>query len=233
MKTRLLLITLLLSGFMGLSAQIHYNPSIPIRPSLSMSVHKIELTPEATTVTIRVTNTNQLPPFSIPSMNVIARKTSEAEAYKMVSSENAPFAPKRHVFKFKNEVLEFILVFPPIPGPIKYLDIQEEGTDKKFYLQGIILDEDMNREITRGFRSAQKGDQATALEAFINVAEMDPYFEFGMAHFNVIYLLAEQKRWKEASEWYKKFQERFFYDKELLNNSLAQMGIIPRLESGR
>ena len=231
--TRLILISILLSSFMGVSAQIYYNPHVPIRPSLSMSVYKIELTPESTKVTIRVKNTNQLPPFTIPSMNVIARKTSEAEAYKMIKAENAPFAPKKHIFKFKDEVLEFTLTFPPIPEPIKYLDIQEEGAQKKFYFQGIILDDVMNREITRGFRAAQNGDQSQALEAFINVAEMDPYFEFGMAHFNVIYLLAEQKRWKEASEWYKKFQERFFYDKTILNNSLSEMGIIPRLESGR
>jgi tetratricopeptide (TPR) repeat protein len=233
---KFLLLSVLLIGGLGLFAQIHYNPQVSIKPIAAMSVYKVEVTPEATKVTIRLRNQSQLAPFSIPTMNLIIRKTSEAEAYKLISADNAPFYPKRHTFSFKDEVLEFTLVFPPIPPPIKYLDITEadkEGADKRFYLQGIILDEDMNREITRGFRAYSSQDFPQALEAFKNVAEMDPYYEFGMAHFNVIYLLANQKNWKEAGEWYKKFQDRFFYDKTLLDNELAKMGIIPRLEAGR
>jgi len=224
---------LLLIFTLGLKAQVVYNPNVAIKPIVSMSVYKVEMTKEATIVTIRLRNQNQLTPFSIKSKNLIIRKTGEQDAFRLIKAENAPFAPQKHIFSFKDEILEFALYFPPMPQPVKYFDLQEEGNEKQFYLQGIILDPDLNSEITRGFRAAQRGDINQSLEAFINVAEMDMYFEFGLAYFNVIYILAEQKRWAEAGEWYKKFQERFFYDKKIHQNYLARMGIIQRLEEGR
>ena len=231
MKKVLLLIVALVSA-VGIRAQVIYNPQIALKPMVSMSVHKVELTKENTKVTVRVVNENQLPPFGLTD-KLIIRKTSEAEAYPLLSSENAPILPKKHTFSFKGDVLEFTLIFAPIPGPVKYLDITQADEGEQFFLRGIILDADMNREIVRGFRASKLGDMTQTLEAFKNVAEMDPYFEFGLAHFNVIYILAGQNRWAEAGEWYKKFQERFFYDKTLLQNELARMGIIPRLEAGK
>lgn len=232
MKRRLLFSLLLVFG-LSLSAQVVYNPNIAIRPSLAMSIYKVEMTPESTVVTVRMRNQTQLPPFSIISKNLILRRSGEPDALKLVKSEKVPFAPQKHTFSFKDEILEFTLYFPPLPQPAKYIDIQEEGNDKQFYLQGIILDADMNREITRGFRSFERGDQIQALEAFTNAAEMDPYFEFGIAHLNVIYLYTLQNKWTEAREWYKKFNERFFYDKQVLTNSLAQLGLIQKLEADR
>lgn len=231
MKRGIVLLTFLVSAIV-LQGQVHLNPQVAIKPLATMVVHKVELGKEETKVTIRIVNENQLPPFGLPD-KLIIRKTSEPDAWPMMRSENAPILPKKHTFSFKGDVLEFTLIFPPIPQPVKYLDITQANEGEQFYLRGIILDENMNREIIRGFRASQLGDMAQTLEAFKNVAEMDPYFEFGLGHFNVIYILASQKRWAEAAEWYKKFQERFFYDKTLLQNQLSQMGIIPRLESGK
>lgn len=228
-----IIISLLLVLTIGLKAQVVYSPNVAIRPMVSMSVYKVEMKKDETVITVRVANENQLPPFSIKSKNLIIRKSGEPDVFKLIKSEKAPFAPERHVFSFKNEVLEFTLHFPPLPQPVKYFDLQEEGLDKQFYLQGIIVDQALNREITRGNRAFIAGDANTALEAFVNVAEMDMYFEFGLAYFNIIYLLTQQKRWAEAGEWYKKFKERFFYDKKLFNNQFAEMGIINRLEAGR
>lgn len=230
-KTVIFLLVLILAT--GLKAQVVYNPNVAIKPIVSMSVYKVEMTKTETIVTIRLVNKNQLPAFSIRTKNLILRKSGEPEVFKLIKAENAPFAPERHTFSFKDEVLQFTLHFPVMPQPVKYFDIQEEGLDKQFYLQGIIIDPDLNKEITRGFRAFQLGNANEALQAFINVAEMDMYFEFGLAYFNIIYILSEKKRWAEAAEWYKKFQDRFFYDKKLYSNEFARMGIINRLEAGR
>ncbi len=226
-------LALLLICILPLKAQVVFNPSVAIRPMVSMSVYKIEITDTLMTVTVRIRNENQLTPFTIKTDKLIARKSGEPDAVRLMRSENVPFAPKKHTFSFKDDVLEFVLYFPPLEKPVKYLDIQEEGLDKQFYLQGIILDPAMNAEIAAGFKASQLGDMNKALTHFINVAEMDMYFEYGMAHFNIIYILASQKRWAEAKVWYDKFQERFFYDKKLFNNELGRMGIVPRLEAGR
>lgn len=219
--------------FLPLSAQVIYKPNVAIKPMVSMSVYKVELTDSSTVVTVRIRNKNQLAPFSIKSKNLIARKSGEPDAVRLIKSENVPFFPQKHTFSFKDDILEFTLYFPPLEQPVKYIDVQEEGQDKKFYLQGIILDPEFNRELALGFKAFQMGDTNQALAHFINVAEMDLYFEYGMAYFNVIYILAQQKRWAEAKEWYDKFNERFFYDKQLLSNQLAEMGIIQHLEQGR
>ncbi len=230
---KITILSFLLIFALGVKAQDVYNPNVAIRPIVSMSVYKVSMTKTATVVIVRLRNQNMLTPFSIKSKDLIIRKSGEPDAYKLIKSENVPFFPEKHTFSYKDEILEFTLYFPPMPQPVKYFDIQEAGADKQFYLQGVILDLPLNREITKGFRASQMGDLNLALEAFVNVAEMDMYFEFGLAYFNIIYILAEKKRWAEAAEWYKKFQERFFYDKKLYSNEFARMGIIQRLEDGR
>jgi hypothetical protein len=62
------------------------------------------------------------------------------------------------------------------------------------------------------------------------MAEADLYFEYGMAYFNVIYLLVQSNRIQEAQEWYDKFKERFFYDKQLYENEFVRLGIRQKLK---
>jgi len=214
-------------------SQVVYNPSVAIRPIMGLSVYKVELTDSSTVVTVRLTNQNQLAPFSIRSQKLIARKSGEPDAVRLIKSKNVPFAPAKHTFSFKDEVLEFVLYFPPLEKPVKYFDVQEEGIDKQFYIQGIILDRAMNNEIANAFKASQVGDLNKALEHFVNVAEMDMYFEYGMAYFNIIYILAAQNNWKEAAKWYDEFQNRFFYDKDLYVKHLTQYGIIKKIEQNR
>ncbi|MBT3242814.1 MAG: hypothetical protein HN352_06660 [Bacteroidetes bacterium] len=230
---KLFFLILLVGILLPAQAQVVFNPNIAIRPMVSLSIFKIELTDSSTVVTVRIRNQSQLTPFSIKSKKLIARKSGEPDAVRLVKSENVPFYPEKHTFSFKDDILEFKLYFPPLEKPVKYLDIQEEGSDKKFYMQGIIIDPELNGAITNGIKAFQMGDPNQALTHFINACEMDLYFEFGIAYFNVIYILAQQKRWAEAKVWYDKFQERFFYDKQVLMNSLAEMGLIQRLEQGR
>jgi len=214
-------------------AQLIYNPNIAIKPIPTLSVYKLEMTENTTSVTFRIVNSTQLPPFSIKSKDIILRKVSDTKDLPLVSSENVKFWPEKHVFSFKDEIYEFTLVFGGLVQPVKYLDIIEQTPGKEFYVQGIVVDTDLNNEISRGFRAYQLGDVMGALENFINVAEMDLYFEYGLAYFNILYILSQQNRWEEAQEWYSKFKNRFFYDKQLLSNELQRMGIIQRLEEGR
>lgn len=214
-------------------AQIVYNPNVAIRPIANLSVYKVEMTESSTAITFRIVNKDGLPPFSLKSKDIILRKVSDTMNLPLLKWENAKFSPERHVFSHRDEVYDFTLHFGGLVKPVKYIDVIEQTPEKDFYVQGIIIDEELNRAITRGFRAAQLGDTNGALEQFINVAEMDLYFEYGLAYFNIIYILSQQNRWEEAREWYKKYKDKFFYDKQLLTNSLDQLGILQRLEDGR
>jgi len=232
MKNALLILLTLCIG-QALSAQVVYNPNVAIKPIPTLSVYKVEMKENSTAITFRIVNSDHLPPFALRSKDIILREVSDTMNLPLIKSENAKFYPDKHMFSYKDEIYEFTLVFGGLIQPVKYIDVIEQTPEKDFYVQGIIIDEDLNRELTRGFRAYQLGDAMGALQHFINFAEMDLYFEYGTAYFNIIYILSQQNRWEEAGEWYDKFKNRFFYDKQLLSNGFANMGILNRLEEGR
>lgn len=230
-RTGVILVLLMVSQL--ICAQTIYNPNVAIKPMPALSVYKVEMLENSTAITFRIINNNQLPPFSLGSKNIILRKVSDTMDLRLIRYENAKFAPEKHIFSYKDEIYEFTLVFGGLIQPAKYIDVIEMTPERDFYVQGIILDKDLNTEITLGFRTYQLGDSHGALQHFINFAEMDLYFEYGLAYFNILYILSQQNRWEEAKEWYDKYKNRFFYDKQLHSNELSRMGIIQRLEEGR
>jgi len=227
---RTIVIGLFLAGLWSLQGQVVYNPNIAIRPSPSMSVYKVEINESTTTVVVRIINDKQLPPFSIKSKALFIRPVSDANKLRLKSSDKAPFAPAQHVFTSRNEIFEFTLVFPALPRNTKYFDLLEESSAREFYLQGIILDPTLNKLVTTGFQAYARGDRNGALAAFIEMANADLYFEYGLVFFNIIYLLTEANRIPEAQEWYDKYKERFFYDKALYDNEFVRLGIRQKLK---
>jgi hypothetical protein len=222
----LFLICTAIPGF----GQTVYNPNVAIKPIATLSVYKVVTTDSSTSVTIRIFNPGNLAPFTLPTRDLYIRPVSDPYSRDLIRSENAPFAPVKHVFSKPNEVFDFKLVFKPLPKGTKYFDLMEKREDRVFYVQGIILDAKLNELVTRGFDSFRKGDANDALIAFIEMANSDLYFEYGLAYFNIIYLLAQSNRIPEAQEWYTKFKDRFFYDKTLLENELASLGILQKLK---
>jgi len=227
---RLIFLAIVLFGLQSLHAQVYLNPNVAINPVRGLSVYRVELTDSTTKVTIRIINEQQLPPFSIRTRNIKIRKVRAVTNHMLIRGEGAPFYPQKHTFSFKNEILEFTLVFPALEKPVKYFDIIEDTPQKNFYIQGIIIDPELNRAITKGFLDFQQGNREGALEAFINAAEMDLYFEYGMIHFNIIYILSQMNRWQEAREWYVKFQNRFFYDRAVMESEFNRLGILSKLK---
>lgn len=227
-KTSLLLFVLFISHLAW--TQTIYNPNVAIKPIPSLSVYKVEMLENTTAITFRIINNNQLPPFSLKSKNMILREVSDTMDLHLIRSENAKFSPEQHVFSYIDEIYEFTLVFGGLIQPVKYIDVVERTPERDFYVQGIILDEDLNTEITRGFMAYQNSDPMGAVEHFVNFIEMDLYFEYGFAYFFVLNILASQNEWDEAKKWYNQFKNKFFYDKQLHVNALQKMGVIQRLE---
>lgn len=229
MKKFLIILLLASSGFFGF-AQLVNNPNIAIKPIPTLSITRVVTNDSTTSLTIRIVNSKQLPPFTLRTRDLYIRPVSDPNNLKLIRAEKAPFAPEKHIFSTLNEVFEFTLVFPPLPKGTKYFDLMENMPKREFYVQGIILDPKLNEIIARGFEAYSKADGNGALKAFIEMANADLYFEYGMAYFNIIYLLAVSNRIPEAQEWYDKFKDRFFYDKTLLENELARLGIRQKLK---
>lgn len=228
MKANILILSLL-SLSMAIQAQFIPNPNVAIKPIGSLTITAVELTDSTTTVYIRITGTKPMQTFTLRTRDLFIRPVSDPYTQAFIRDNNAPFAPKTHVFQNLNETLEFSLVFQALPKGTKYFDLMENMPKREFYVQGIILDPKLNEMVTRGFESFSRADGNGALKAFIEMANADLYFEYGLAYFNIIYLLASANRIPEAKEWYAKFQDRFFYDKKLLENELGRLGILQKL----
>lgn len=214
-------------------AQTVYNPNVAIKPISTLSVYKVEMLENSTAITFRIGNNPQLDAFSLKSKDIILRKVSDTMDLPLLKSENVKFFPDKHVFTYKDEIYEFTLHFGGLIQPVKYIDVLEKTPSRDFYVQGIILNEDLNTEITRGFDAYKKGDTMGAVDHFKNFVEMDLYFEYGFAYFFILNILANMNEWEEAQKWYSQFKNKFFYDKELHINNLQKMGIIQRLEEGK
>ncbi|MFH0759877.1 MAG: hypothetical protein V2A67_00065 [Bacteroidota bacterium] len=223
-------IVILFFGWLGLDAQVVYNPNVAIKPLPTLSVYKVETNDSTTTVVIRIINDKQVAPFTIRNKNLFIRPVSDPNNLKLLRSEKAPFFPEQHTFTSQGEIFEFSLVFEALPKNTKYFDLMEIATKKEFYIQGIILDPVLNKLVTRGFQAYSQGDKTGALAAFVEMANADLYFEYGLAYFNIIYLLVMDNRITEAQEWYDKFKERFFYDKQLYENEFVRLGLRQKLK---
>lgn len=210
--------------------QLVYNPNIAIKPISTLSISNVVTSASETSVTVRIVNTPQLPPFTLRTRDLFIRPVGSPDVQKLIRSDKAPFAPDKHVFTTAGEVFEFTLVFGALPKGTKYFDLMENMPKREFYIQGIILDPRLNEMMTRGFDSFSRADGMGALKAFTEFANADLYFEYGVAYFNIIYLLAQANRIPEAKEWYAKFKDRYFFDKKLLENELARYGILQKLK---
>lgn len=226
------LLVALLSVFCGVHAfgQVVINPVIAIKPLTTLSITKVVTNETETSVTVRIVSDKQMAPFTLRTRDLFIRPVSDPNSMKLIRADKAPFSPEKHVFTAPNEAFEFTLVFKALPKGTKYFDLMENMPKREFYIQGIILDPKLNEIITRAFDSFSRGDGNAALKAFIEFANADLYFEYGVAYFNIIYLLTQGKRIPEAKEWYAKFNDKFFYDKKLLENELGKYGILQKLK---
>jgi hypothetical protein len=229
MKRIASLISLIALGIVGYGQQVN-NPSISIKPIASLSITKVVTTDSTTSVSIKIVNSKQLPPFTLRTRDLYIRPVSDPKNLKLIRSVNAPFAPATHVFTTLNEVFEFTLVFQALPKGTKYFDLMENMPKREFYIQGIVLDAKLNEIIARGFDCFARADGNGALKAFIEMANTDLYFEYGLAYFNIIYLLTAGNRIDEAQVWYDKWKDRFFYDKALLEKEMTRLGIKQKLK---
>ena len=187
MKKVVLVLFLISAGVMGFGQTV-VNPNIAIKPIATLSVTKVVTNDSTTSVTIRIVNSKQLPPFTLRTRDLFIRPVSDPDVQKLIRSDKAPFTPEKHVFSTTDEIFEFTLVFQALPKGTRYFDIMENMPKREFYVQGIVLDPKLNELITRGFETFSKGDENGALKAFIEFANADLYFEYGVAYFNIIYL---------------------------------------------
>jgi len=177
-----------------------------------MKVNKIELAANQTKIEISIENQIQSGSFCADKKIDIQDVLGKSKL-RLIKAEGIPVCPSNHQFTYIGEVLTFQLYFPKIKSETKYINIIENCDQYCFSIKGIILDDEMNKEINMGYDFYSKGKIDFALQAFKMAVENNPDYPFGFLYFNIIQIYTEKQDYTSAKAWYAKLKNAPFEDK--------------------
>lgn len=197
----------------------------PVYAMISMhplEVKKIDLSTDQTIVYLSIENQIDGGTFCADK-NICIQEVSTHKKYKLVKSEGIPVCPDYYSFNSIGEVLEFKLVFPKLQSLPKYINLVEDCKQSCFYLKGIILDEQINKDISLAYKHYKNEDLDLAYHTFKTIIRNNPDYNFGFMHYSLIHILVEKNELIEARKWYNIILKSNFEDKaELLENIRTQ-----------
>lgn len=121
-----------------------------------MKVNKIEMGTNQTKVEIAIENQIQSGSFCADKKIDIQDVIGKSKIH-LIKAEGIPVCPSNYQFTYIGEVLTFQLYFPKLKSSTKYINIIENCDQYCFSIKGIILDNEMNKEINMGYDYYSKG----------------------------------------------------------------------------
>jgi tetratricopeptide (TPR) repeat protein len=174
MKKYLILLILFNSGFFA-QAQIIDLPVVNAKSHKTLVIDKIEKNPAQTVFYLSVTNEIESGDAWFCADKQIYLKESKGDRmYFMEQSQGIPNCPESHKFTKVGEILEFKLIFPPLPIDLKEIDMIENCSDNCFYFYGIVMDPATNTEIRlfeKGVAFYSSKNYTSALSCFQKITE--------------------------------------------------------------
>ncbi|MFN8256380.1 MAG: hypothetical protein U0W24_11855 [Bacteroidales bacterium] len=177
-----------------------------------MRINKIEILENNTKVDLAIENQIETGSFCADK-NIDLKDVISGKSYHLLTSFGIPVCPDSYKFKFAGEILNFSLYFPKITEKVKFLDIIENCDQYCFSIRGIILDEDMNKDIDLGYDYYTKGKLDFALQAFKMAVENNKDYPYGFLYMNIIQILIEKNDISGAKGWYSKLLSSQFLDR--------------------
>jgi tetratricopeptide (TPR) repeat protein len=166
-------------------SQVYEKPNFSFSSHPTLEIDRIELKEDRTLVYMTITNKRIGSSFCVDSNTCIYNSLGE-ERYRMTQSMGIPDCPEVHEFKAIGEKVSFILVFPPIQGDLKYIDIIEECPDACFSFKYVLLDAELNQKINQGLLLYEYGNLQEALKHFEDL--MTLHNDFMSPVFGTVYL---------------------------------------------
>jgi hypothetical protein len=191
-----------------LPAQIFNQPNFALKSHETMSVNKVELTPERTVVTLsvenRITGGNFCADRNIYIIDAAGIK------FKLIKAAGIPVCPSSYSFKNIGEVLNFTLEFPPISRDSKWIDILEDCTSNCFRFYGVTLDNDLNKKLDAAFSQLPKSLPSESVALFRQILEETDNQNLGiegLLYITIITSSIEDNDKPGAMAWYKRLGE--------------------------
>ncbi len=145
MKPVILTTVFLLTALAGLKAQVFVLPDYDKRSHKHVDIIAIQVTDEHTLVRCRyVVQDDYNPLFEqltiFMKQETFIRDRATGRLYQLMDTRNIPIEPGRRLLQRPGQVVEFDLIFPPIPKTIKQIDIFEHTAEQGFNFYSIILE---------------------------------------------------------------------------------------------
>jgi hypothetical protein len=229
MKVKIAISVLLFftASAVNLNSQIYSHPNIGLKSHETLEITKVEVTPQNTTVFLRIEN--KIPNGYFCADRNIFIINGDGSRCKLASSSGIPVCPDTYKFRSIGEKLEFILTFPPINQNTKWIDLIEDCKENCFSFYGVTLDSDLNKKIDDAFLLVEKGEPATALISFVKISESIENKNSGaegLVYITIVKLSREMGNTVKAAEWYNKLKLSRNSRMEFYIKHLNSQGII-------
>ncbi len=137
-KNILLILNIILS--VSVFGQIN-NPTFSKRDVAYCDITKIEINSSNTIVHFKYKAPSKYTKggWVCAGKDFFIRDFSSKKTYTLIKANNIPICPEKHYFQYQGQILEFNLVFQPIPSSVKQIDIIENETSGGFNFYGVEL----------------------------------------------------------------------------------------------
>jgi len=214
------------SGLSFIQAQSISDPNSALKSHETLNILKIVTSEEKTEIFLEVEN--RIPGGNFCADKKIYIKFPDGTKSDLISSRGIPVCPDTYGFKTIGEKLDFILTFRPLKQGVESIDLVEDCSENCFSFYGIILDNDLNKQIDGAFLLAETGEPANALVSFIKIEGETGHKNKGaeaLLCLNIIKLSKAAGNNVKASEWYKKLESSGLPDVRLYLKHLNAFGI--------
>ena len=197
-------------------SQAYEKPNFSFSSHPTLEIDRVEIKEDRTLVYMAITNKRMGSSFCVDT-NTYIRNSLGDQAFKMTQSMGIPDCPDAHKFGAIGEKVSFILVFPPIPDDLKYIDIIEDCPDACFSFKYVMLDSELNQKINQGLLLYEYGKLNEALKHFEDLLAANNDFMspvFGTVYLYLMFINFELGEMDEVERLYEELQYSSILNKE-------------------
>jgi len=209
-------------------SQVYEKPNFSFSSHPTLEIDRVELKDDRTLVYMAITNKRIGSSFCVDTNTYITNSLGD-QKYKMTQSMAIPDCPEAHQFKAIGEKVNFILVFSPIPGDLKYIDIIEDCPDACFSFRYVLLDAELNQAINQGLLLYEYGKLNEALKHFQDLLATHNDFMspvFGTVYLYLMYINYELGESDEVDRLYEELQYSSILNKQEIIEAAQYEGIV-------
>jgi hypothetical protein len=228
MRSLFLLLLLIVLCTKYSNSQVYNRPNFAFSSHETLELESIEIDDNQTRVYLSILNRRLAGTFCVDT-NTFIRHSLGTEEYKLVQSVGIPDCPDVYKFTSIGEKLNFILIFPPLSKDLKYIDIIEDCDNACFSIKYVLLNQELNSIINRGFQLYEDGNPDESLKVFEDLMaarndNLSPVF--GTIYLYMMTINYELGRTEEVRNLFDELQQSSIINKDEIIETARYEGLV-------